>query len=180
MSKPPCAVQECPRLATASRGWCWAHYQRWLKYGDATYTTRRVEMTLLERFHDSYEVVETTGCWEWRRSSDRTGYGQFYDRNRRSIGAYRWGYEQLVGPIPAGLDLDHLCRNRACVNPMHLEPVTRRVNLLRGDTIPAKHAARSTCPRGHKYDYFPPSGGRRCRCCDKALKAANRAFKEPK
>ena len=72
-----------------------------------------------------------SGCWLWTASLGTYGYGsvRFGGQSR---GAHRFVYEALVGPVPDGLDLDHLCRNRACVNPDHLEPVTRRVNALRG------------------------------------------------
>src|SRR6185295_6552302 len=70
------------------------------------------------------------GCWIWKSALDTGGYGQFYDV--KTINSHRWTYQHFIGPIPPGLDLDHLCRNRACCNPMHLEPVTRSENILRG------------------------------------------------
>jgi len=83
--------------------------------------------------------------------------------------AHRISYELLKGDIPEGLDLDHLCRNRGCVNPDHLEPVTRKENLLRGNTIPAKHARKTHCPQGHEYTkgntFISKSGSRHCRKC---------------
>lgn len=81
--------------------------------------------------HD-YAVDETTGCWTWLRSVlPRWGYGMAW-RNGKHVLAHRWFYEQVKGPIPAGYQLDHLCRNRRCVNPAHLEVVTRRENMRRG------------------------------------------------
>ena len=65
--------------------------------------------------------------------------------------AHRYAYEELVGPIPEGLQLDHLCRNRSCVNPDHLEPVTCRENLRRGETLNAANLAKTHCPAGHPY-----------------------------
>lgn len=88
--------------------------------------------------------------------------------------AHRVAYEQARGPIPEGLELDHLCRNRACVNPDHLEPVTHRENLLRADTFAARHAAQTHCVNGHEftpdntYIRTRPEGGRECRACRKA------------
>jgi hypothetical protein len=70
-------------------------------------------------------------CWLWQLCKTPGGYGQHYDGTRLVV-AHRWYYEQHVGPIPYGLDLDHLCRVRECVNPEHLEPVTRGENLRRG------------------------------------------------
>ncbi|MER8086590.1 HNH endonuclease signature motif containing protein [Streptomyces sp. NPDC094048] len=107
-------------------------------------------------------------CWTWTAGTNNRGYGSFKTTGR-VIGAHRWSYEQALGPIPAGLELDHLCRNRACVRPDHTEPVTHRVNTLRS-TAPTARAARAThCPHGHPYDaentYVTPAGYRQCRAC---------------
>lgn len=77
--------------------------------------------------------------------------------------AHRWAYEQAKGPVPEGLVLDHLCRNRWCCNPDHLEPVTNEENILRGESPPAQNARKATCPEGH--DYKVDGGGRRCPTC---------------
>jgi hypothetical protein len=84
-----------------------------------------------ERLLSKVEVADS-GCWEWTAAKDPTGYGRFSVARSMDY-AHRAAYKLLVGPIPAGLDLDHLCRNRGCVNPDHLEPVTRRENLLRSE-----------------------------------------------
>jgi hypothetical protein len=86
------------------------------------------------------------GCWEWVGHLTPQGYGSL---GRRL--AHRLVYEVAVGPIPAGLQLDHLCRNRRCVNPDHLEPVTSRENTLRGSGLPAQRVLVTHCPRGHAY-----------------------------
>lgn len=108
------------------------------------------------------------GCWIWTASLATNGYGRFYPDpdGVRGVPAHRFAYEDLVGPIPDGLDLDHLCRNRACVKPSHLEPVTRRVNAARG----IKGALTTHCPKGHEYTpentYIrQPEGHRMCRAC---------------
>ncbi|QKN87687.1 HNH endonuclease [Streptomyces phage Cumberbatch] len=107
-------------------------------------------------------------CWTWTAAINNRGYGTFRD-GATVVGAHRWSYEQLVGPVPAGLELDHLCRNRACVNPAHMEPVTHRTNTLRSDGPTARAARATHCPRGHAYDtantYRTPDGWRRCRAC---------------
>lgn len=89
-------------------------------------------------------------CWEWQ-SSKKYGYGQVRVDSKLHL-AHRLVYEALIGPIPEGLDIDHLCRNRACVNPLHMEPVTRRENLLRGEGVVAINAAKTHCLRGHPFE----------------------------
>lgn len=114
------------------------------------------------------------GCWHWR-SSKRAGYGLFSDGPKR-LSAHRTAYELLVGPIPEGLSLDHLCRNTGCVNPDHLEPVTHQENVRRG----AEARGRSTtCGRGHEYTdentYIEPGGrARQCRACIRERAAEKR------
>ena len=106
------------------------------------------------------------------------GYGQFWD-GTRLVRAHRFAYEQIVGPIPDGLQLDHLCRVRSCVNPAHLEPVTCQVNLLRGTGASARNAIKTHCPQGHAYGdfntYIRPEGWRRCRECHRAEERMGKA-----
>lgn len=161
-----CDVDGCGKAAHR-RGWCNAHYQRALKYGNPTATPQRKSAE--ERFWTRVDVGGV--CWEWTRGHDQHGYGNFYFEGR-DVRAHRWAYEFLVGPIPEGRELDHLCRNPPCVNPDHLEPVTRRVNTTRG-ARPHMHAAKMHCPQGHPYDevntYRSPSRPteRICRSCQR-------------
>jgi hypothetical protein len=109
--------------------------------------------------------VEVGDCWEWTAATDEGGYGIFAVPPRgRSDRAHRVAWRMLVGEIPAGTELDHLCRNHLCVNPDHLEPVTHRVNMRRG-----LHATKTHCVNGHEYTpkntYITPKGSRSCRAC---------------
>lgn len=114
-------------------------------------------------------VVPTGVCWEWTGALDRHGYGVTRE-NYVLWRAHRWVWTFLVGPIEDALDLDHLCRNRKCVNPDHLEPVTRKENLLRGSRSLGV-GLRATCRNGH--DITAPgslvqrSGRKRCVNCER-------------
>jgi hypothetical protein len=109
-----------------------------------------------------------TGCWIWERPMP-DGYGRlrFGGKGSKFGMAHRFCYERLVGEIPIGLQLDHLCRVRNCVNPNHLELVTSRENTMRGDTPAAKNAAKTHCHRGHEFNEKNTYhvAGRRIRMC---------------
>ncbi|MGW2484952.1 HNH endonuclease signature motif containing protein [Streptomyces sp. NPDC001571] len=120
-----------------------------------------------DRFLDC--ILETpAGCWQWTGYLTPNGYG------RLSVGgvqqyAHRLAYETFLGPIPPGLVIDHLCRNRGCMNPAHLDAVPQRLNVLRGENQAAHRARQSACLRGHRFDlantYRAPNGTRKCRRC---------------
>ena len=120
-----------------------------------------------ERFWPNVDRVNGGECWLWMGRLLR-GYGRY-----GGAPAHRVAYEMEVGPIPHGLELDHLCRNKACVNPEHLEPVTRAENMRR------RSAALTECTNGHPFTpentYVTPSGWRSCRACNRAAAAAYRA-----
>lgn len=126
---------------------------------------------LPERFWDKVHPEPNTGCWLWAGSSRGLGYGGFRFRGR-IVFAHRVMYEELIGPVGAGLDLDHLCRQRMCVSPAHLEPVSRRENVMRGLGLAAANARKVACHHGHPYTventYFDTTGGRECRRCRQA------------
>jgi hypothetical protein len=173
MGDSTCSIEGCGKRAE-KRTWCAMHYRRWHRTGDPHKTLpQRGGLTgpsVAETFWDHVDKDDPAGCWLWLRPSNGAGYGQlrFDGRTRQS---HRVAYEMLLGPIPNGLQLDHLCRNRACVNPRHLEPVTARVNTLRGETLPSANAAKTHCPQGHPYDEANTrmnSGHRQCRTCDRA------------
>lgn len=113
------------------------------------------------------KVRKTESCWLWASTINSSGYGAF-SADSTDVLAHRFAYELLVGPIPAGLVLDHLCRVRHCVNPAHLEPVTVVENLRRGESFSAQNAAKTHCPAGHPYDAgntIVRRGRRECRAC---------------
>lgn len=107
------------------------------------------------------------GCWTWEGGLHK-GYGTALDETGRSTKVHRIVYRWLVGPIPEGLTLDHLCRNRACVRPSHLEPVTVRENILRGVGPTAREARKTHCKWGHEFSAENTRWdklGRRCGIC---------------
>ena len=114
-------------------------------------------------------------CWVWTSWLSQ-GYGRTYVNGRKNVLVHRAVYEELVGPFPVGLEPDHLCMNRACCNPAHIEPVTRSVNVKRGhagEWLAAKQKAKTHCPQGHPYSpdntyVHPKNGQRHCRQCMQA------------
>lgn len=107
-------------------------------------------------------------CWEWTSGRTAAGYGRFYLAKRKPVYAHRYTWELLRGSIPDGLQIDHLCRNRACCNPDHLEPVTNRENGLRGVGAAAVNARKTHCKHGHEFtpeNTYEGPRGRQCRRC---------------
>jgi hypothetical protein len=175
--KAICSVNECNNLVNC-RGLCNKHYLRWRHHGDTSIVLNNRNMSTEERFW--IKVNKTDGCWLWTGNTLKGGYGYFWFTGKNVL-AHRFAYELLVGPIPDGLELDHIknngCTNRNCVKaiadefgPAHLEPVTRLENQRRGNTFTARNSSRTECPKGHSYEgenlYIHPSSGRRgCRIC---------------
>lgn len=132
----------------------------------------------LDRFAEKIALTDP-GCLIWIGGAANNGYGTFWI-DGRNVSAHRWSYEYHSGPIPAGLHLDHLCRNRRCVNPEHLEPVTCRENILRGEGSAAQHSQLTHCPAGHAYsgaNLYTPPGRPRERHCRQCNLARNRAYR---
>lgn len=116
------------------------------------------------------KVEKTDTCWLWTAYVRRDGYGTFGVSGQKLM-AHRVSYECLTGSIPSGLQLDHLCRVRHCVNPAHLEPVTLQINISRG-LAGAHQRIKTHCPQGHQYNeentYHYADGSRHCRTCQRA------------
>jgi hypothetical protein len=132
--------------------------------------------TVEERFWEKVDKNGENGCWEWKAALNSYGYGNF-KANKKNVSSHRFSYELLKGDIPKGKHLDHLCRNRKCCNPKHLEPVTQRENLLRGETIPASYVLKTHCPQGHEYteeNTYTYKGSRYCITCRN--KYSNRSY----
>lgn len=146
-------------------GFCRPHYRAFKTWGDPN----RRPPTLEERVHSNY-VVDDFGCWIWKGQINNKGYGLIWVNSvGQKVAAHRVVYELLVGPIPEGLELDHLqergCHTTACVNPEHLEPVTHAENMRRIQD------RQQSCRRvGHDWTdpanvYVRPNGRRLCRAC---------------
>lgn len=129
----------------------------------------RARRNPIDRFWEKVSPEPNSGCWLWASAYDFGGYGILWIGDGRSVRAHRFAYELLIGVIPAGLTLDHLCRQRACVNPLHLDPCGAGENAARSPGAPYWVAARAThCQRGHAFDASNTArhnGRRECRAC---------------
>lgn len=141
---------------------------------------------LPQRFWDKCIPEPMSGCWLWLAALTSSGYGCLSrvrpaDPMPGSITAHRAAYQALVGRVPDGLELDHLCRNRLCCNPDHLEAVPRSINLMRGlgPSLTRARPRKTHCPAGHEYTpantYTNPSGFRLCKICRRSHTATYRS-----
>lgn len=131
--------------------------------------TEREFQRRLRRFMSKVAFLDS--CWMWTGARDRRGYGTFVVSTGLRRSAYRWLYETLIGDVPEGKELDHLCRQPSCVRPDHLEPVTHLENVRRGNAGGHAQRARTHCPKGHPYSgdnlHIRPDGGRACNECSR-------------
>ncbi len=166
-----CSVDSCERVVKA-RGWCNKHYQRWMSYGRLQTIG---EMDVADRWASKVDKdgpipdarPELGACWQWMGSLACEGYGRIR-ADGRDIFVHRWSFEHFVGPIPEGMQVDHLCRNRGCVNPHHLEIVDLVENVMRGESPQAVNARKTHCIRGHEFtpeNTYVDAKGRSCRAC---------------
>lgn len=130
-------------------------------------------LPLKERFLRHVKVCGEQECWPWLGHTSDKGYGKFL-MGRQAVLAHTVSYQLFVGPIPEGKEVDHLCHNRICQNPSHLEAVTHTVNIQRGDRSKyggPVNRAKTHCPKGHPYDegntHITVDGRRKCRTCDR-------------
>lgn len=132
---------------------------------------RTPEQRLIER-----RSVAPTGCWEWSGYHAKTGYGTMAFGGKPEY-VHRVSWEVFRGPIPIGLQIDHLCRNRSCFNPDHLEPVPQAENIRRGEGVSGINARKTHCQKGHEFtpeNTYLSRGFRSCRTCVLAKQAVQR------
>ena len=141
-------------------------------------TPEQIQTRTLKRFRSRYTIADRghdTPCWAWTHKKNNSGYGVFQLTRKEYVEslAHRAAHLLFVGPIPDGLEIDHLCRQRDCVNPAHFRLVTHQVNMLAGDNPFARNAQRTHCPQGHAYDTentYRWRGQRHCKICRRERK----------
>lgn len=141
-----------------------------------------MDKKLLAFFEERTNRAGSELCWNWIGSvNKKTGYGEGSPSRKKKYFAHRLSYELFVGNIPAGLHIDHICRNRKCVNPAHLRLLTIKENVLCGIGITAENSRKECCPHGHKYEgdnlYIKPTGARVCKECRRQRDREKRLLK---
>lgn len=172
LPKQPCTIAGCDRPGTqgGGLGWCNTHYRRYQRHGSPFVTSRIVgdDVARFETYVRQGEAPEHAPelgpCWLWMGALTPDGYPSMATGDSPTASAHRWSYRHHVGPIPDGLELDHLCVVARCVNPWHLDPVTHEENVRR------VNARKTHCPQGHPYDeantrWQRNGTGRVCKTC---------------
>jgi hypothetical protein len=125
--------------------------------------------SLPDRIKNKVVVCAKTGCWNWKARKDKHGYGRVRVGDVSAKLAHRLVFEIVNGTIDSSLVIDHLCRNRGCVNPLHMEQVSAGENTLRGTSFSAVNKSKDFCANGHaltdENTYIRPNGNRDCRAC---------------
>jgi hypothetical protein len=168
-----CEVSGCESRAT-SRGWCPMHYARWQRHGDPVKLAPSAPPHTVESLLSRTVKRADSECREWTGYRTRGGYGTVSTAGRTTT-VHRVMYELAVGPIPPRHTVDHVaargCVSRACIWPPHLEAVTHRTNLMRGQTLTATRACATECIHGHPFTLdntrIRANGTRQCRACDR-------------
>ena len=158
-----CSVDGCSAKRYV-RGWCSKHYRRWQRGGDPLIVKHAWRVPVIEHLLRKTETVDDNfvSCWRWLGATQTDGYGSQRTRDGRGGSlAHRLMFVEFRGAIPVEKELDHLCRNRWCVNPWHLEPVTHIENIRRGNGVNRS----GICKRGHTDIVLRKRGGRICRRC---------------
>lgn len=188
MKKPKPTCPACGKSPVYSQKRCKRCYVAALKSGEITRVGSSNTRPVKDRLVDKV-CVDASGCWLFEGYINPGGYGAMLDDDGRTRTAHRISYKVFVGPIPAGLQLDHLCHtiaqdcaggpscpHRRCVNPAHLEPVTQRENALRGVSFSAVNAVKTHCVNDHEFTpentYYRTPTHRQCRTCNNAHVAA--------
>ena len=176
---PTCIAPGCDAVPK-NRSMCWAHYKRLRKYGSYDLPT------VIDRVMESVVIDSDTGCWGWTKRLERNGYARM-SVGHKVDGVHRITYKERHGhdSIPDGWHIDHLCRNRACCNPDHLEAVLPRENVMRSPFTQASiNSNKTECHRGHPLSgdnlHTDARGRRTCRACSRIKTAQSRARKKEK
>lgn len=131
-----------------------------------------MKQSTIQRFMSKVNKNQENDCWIWTASGVQ-GYGIFFMNNRKIL-AHRASYELFVAPIPEGMTIDHLCRNRICVNPAHLEAVTLIENIFRGDSIITQNMKKPVCSKGHPFDMIRTANNHQWRSCRTCKRESDR------
>jgi hypothetical protein len=156
-----CTFEGCDKPYYAL-GYCTTHHTRFKRWGDPAIKLNILGEGQAGFWRIFWERVDASGdCWQWTRQLTRDGYGRYHNK-----AAHRLAYIYLVESLTPDQTIDHLCRNRRCVNPDHFEIVSSVENVMRGFGVPAQNARKEVCSRGHPFDWF----GKRQRYCSQCTK----------